>query len=94
MSIADWCSNSSYTPTIGYQQSLAVKKEDIATYQLIITAGQEKLGATPGVGASASGATPTSGGIGAGSVSSGAAMPMKTIGPVIAGLGAAVAVFL
>jgi hypothetical protein len=92
----DWCSNSSYTPTTGYQQPLSVKKEDIATYPLIITAGQEKLGATPGVGVSASGATPTSGGAGAGagSASSGAAMPMRTVGPVIAGLGAAMAVFL
>jgi hypothetical protein len=90
----DWCSNSSYTPTTGYQQTLTVKKEDIATYQLVITAGQEKLSATPGVGVSASGATPTSGGAGAGTGSSGAATPIRTVGPMIVGLGAAVAVFL
>lgn len=88
----DWCSNSSYAPSSGWQFHLTVKKEDIATYQLVIIAGEEKMSATPGVSASASGAIPTSAGVEA--RSSSAAMPRRTVAPVIVGLGAAVAVFL
>jgi hypothetical protein len=85
-----WCSDSTFAPSSGWQYPLSVKREEIATFQLVITAGQEKLSATPAVSAGVSSATPT----GAGAGSSGAAMPMKTAAPVIAGLGVAVAVFL
>lgn len=85
-----WCSISDFVPSSGLQYSVNAKREDIGTFQLVITAGQEKLIATPAVGASVSSATPT----GAGTGSSGAAAPMKTVAPMIAGLGAAVAIFL
>lgn len=46
-------------------------REDLATYQLVLTAGPEKL-------SEAQGGTPTAGEDG----STGAAMPMKTMGPM------------
>jgi hypothetical protein len=76
----------------GWSYSLSLARASIATYQIIITAGQEKLSATQGASASISGTTPT--GAAAGSGSTGAAMPMKTAGPVVVGLGAAAAIFL
>lgn len=85
-----WCSISDFVPSSGFQIAVSARREDIDTFQLFITAGQEKLSATPAVGASISSATPT----GAGAGSSGAAVPMKTAAPMIAGLGAAVAIFL
>ena len=92
-----WCSDSSFVPSSGWSYPLSsVKREDIGTYQLVITAGQEKLSATQGASVGGSGATSTStgSGVGAGTGSTGAAMPIRTAGPVLAGLGAAVAVFL
>jgi hypothetical protein len=85
-----WCTISDFVPSSGLQWPVSAKREDIGTFQLVITAGQEKLSATPAVSASVSSATVT----GAGAGSSGAAVPMKTVAPVIAGLGAAVAIFL
>lgn len=72
-----YCSETSVTPTTTVTRARSYKKEDIATYQLVVTAGLEKLSATGG--------------------STGAAAPMKTMGPmgpVVAGLGAAAAFFL
>ncbi|KAH7382580.1 hypothetical protein DE146DRAFT_669194 [Phaeosphaeria sp. MPI-PUGE-AT-0046c] len=89
-STPDWCSQSSFTPTTGWTMNRSDKKEDFATYQLVVTAGLEKLSATKG----ASGSPTTAGATGG---STGAASPMKTIGPmgpVVAGLGAAAAFFL
>lgn len=85
-----WCSQSSFTPTTGWTAERSIKKEDLATYQLVVTAGLEKLSATQGASGSSTTAGPTGG-------STGAAMPMKTMGPmgpVVAGLGAAAAIFL
>lgn len=76
----------------GWSYSLNLDRKSIGTYQIVITAGQEKLTATQGASASSSGATPTGGGAESGST--GAAMPMKTAGPMVVGLGAAMAVFL
>jgi hypothetical protein len=50
------------------------------------------LSATQGASASSSSATPTGGTAGSGST--GGAMPMKTAGPMVVGLGAAAAIFL
>lgn len=75
----------------------------LATYQFIITAGEEKLSATAGAGPTASDTKPTGtesgsgGAIGNGPAEptgTGAAAPMKTMAPLMAGLGAAVAVFM
>jgi hypothetical protein len=91
--VPTWCSDDEFYPSSGFTFTPSMKKEDLATYQLVITAGLEKLSATQG--ASSSGPTPTVGGAGSGS--SGAAMPIKTMGPmgpVMAGLGAAAAIFL
>jgi hypothetical protein len=90
---ASWCSSSGYYPESGDVRTVTVKREDIGTFQLVITAGMEKLSATQGAGAGASSATPTAS-AGAGDGSRGAAMPLKTAGPVLVGLGAAAAMFL
>jgi hypothetical protein len=66
----------------------------VVDYQVVITAGEEKLRATntavqvtrPGNDGPTGGATAGSG--------TGVAMPMKTVGPAVAGLGAAMAVFV
>jgi hypothetical protein len=90
---ASWCSSSDYYPESGDVRTATVKREDFSTFQLVITAGMEKLSATQGAGAGSSSATPTAS-AGAGDGSRGAAMPMKTVGPVLVGLGAAAAIFL
>ncbi|KAF2035198.1 hypothetical protein EK21DRAFT_42898, partial [Setomelanomma holmii] len=48
----DWCDQSSFLPASGYSNTDTVKKEDIGTYQVVITAGQEKLSATQSAAAS------------------------------------------
>jgi hypothetical protein len=90
---ASWCSNSSYYPESGEIVTLTLKREYVKTFQVVITAGMEKLSATQGASASPSSATPTAS-AGAGDGSRGAAMPLRTAGPVLAGLGAAAAIFL
>jgi hypothetical protein len=95
--VPTWCSDEEFYPSSGFTFEPSMKKEDLATYQLVITAGLEKLSATTSAtqGASSSGPSPTVGGASGGST--GAAMPMKTMGPmgpVMAGLGAAAAIFL
>jgi hypothetical protein len=75
-----------------WSSTAPLDREYIATYQVVVRAGQEKLSATPGTSAGGSGAVPTGTRPGVGST--GAAMPMKTVGPVVVGLGAAVAAFL
>jgi len=76
----------------GWSFTTSLARSQIATYQVVITAGQEKLSATQGASASSSVATPTGGAAESGST--GAAVPMKTAGPMVMGLGAAAAVFL
>jgi hypothetical protein len=104
-STPSWCSASDYTPTTGYAETYTMSPQTLGTYQLVITAGAEKLssatqgasgsslGVTPGASGSSilSGATPTASGV-AGSV--GAVGPMRTAAPILAGLGAAAAMFL
>jgi hypothetical protein len=90
-----WCTDRSYVPSSGYSYKPTIKKEDVGMYQVIVTAGEEKLKATQGASGSGASVTPTGAmGSGAGSASTGAAMPMKTVGPVVAGLGAFAAAFL
>jgi hypothetical protein len=90
---ASWCSIQGYYPESGDIRTVTVKRENVMTFQLVITAGMEKLSATQGAGLGASSATPTAS-AGAGDGSRGAAMPLRTAGPVLAGLGAAAAIFL
>lgn len=80
-----WCDDDSYFPPTGWVYSVTKKKEDFAYYQLVLTAGVEKL--------SAASATATKSGTGTNSQNK-AAAPMKTVGPVLAGMGAAMAIFL
>jgi hypothetical protein len=92
-STPSWCSETDYTPSSGYARTYTMSDNTLGTYQLVITAGAEKLSsATQGVSASLSGATPTASSGSAGSV--GAAGPMRTAAPVLVGLGAAAAMFL
>jgi hypothetical protein len=103
---ATWCSDSSASlssVTSTYEVS-SDENGGMATYQLVITAGQEKLAATAGATPSTNAAKPTGTGTstGAGDVagastgtSAGLAAPMKTGVPALAGVGAlAAALFL
>lgn len=106
-----WCSDENYFPSSGYVSTTAVKKEDFASYQVVITAGGEKLSATTKASASLTSASATGSGAmgssttessGAGSkasasvatASKAAAAPIMTVGPMVVGLGAAVAAFV
>ncbi|KAH8728971.1 hypothetical protein GQ44DRAFT_823730 [Phaeosphaeriaceae sp. PMI808] len=91
-----YCSDGSYLPKTGLVETATVQ---IATYQVIITAGEEKLSATQGASASNSLATPTAASRSVSvsasvSGSTGAAMPLRTAAPIVVGLGAAIAVFV
>ncbi|KAL1595054.1 hypothetical protein SLS60_009740 [Paraconiothyrium brasiliense] len=96
--IPDWCSSETDRSKISVPSSALVDtfqpaKSSFNQYQVIITAGEEKLpSATTGGVVSTSGSTPT-GTVGSGTGSPGAA-PMKTVTPALAGLGAAVAMLL
>ncbi|EAT79063.1 hypothetical protein HBH56_073600 [Parastagonospora nodorum] len=87
-----WCTDSSYLPSEGLVERPSVSREDVASYQVVVTAGEEKLKATQGSGVSGSVATPT--------VSvplstfTGAAAPVKTVMPALVGFGAVAAAFL
>ena len=95
-----WCSGSSGSiPGSFVESEKTLEVYNAATYQLVITAGEEKLSAT--TGASAATISPQATGsqaIGSQASSSptstagtGAAVPMKTVAPALAGLGAAAA---
>ncbi|KAH7072358.1 hypothetical protein FB567DRAFT_454806 [Paraphoma chrysanthemicola] len=87
----DWCNDASFVPSDGYSVTATIPRSDIGTFQLVVTAGQEKLNATQGAGVSLSSPTLTGSTSG---FSTAAAMPMKTMAPLVAGLGAAIAVFV
>jgi hypothetical protein len=99
-----WCSEPSASLssfTSKYEVS-SDKSGNIATYQLVITAGQEKLAATAGATPGTNAAKPTGTGTptGTGDVagastgtSAGLAAPMKTGVPALAGVGALAAAF-
>ncbi|PSN61820.1 hypothetical protein BS50DRAFT_146461 [Corynespora cassiicola Philippines] len=105
----DWCTiEGSEVPESARYQEFNMQDDLIATFSVIITAGEEKLSATTGAAASTTQATATSGGAGTGASDAtgptgtesgpvehtGAAAPMKTAVPALAGLGAAVAAFI
>lgn len=109
--VPDWCSVSGIptVPSSALTTSAPVPRSSFGTYQIIITAGEEKISAASGGTGSTSSAGPTgsqasSGGTNSstaptgtaptGTAPTGAAAPMKTMVPALAGLGAAVAVFL
>jgi hypothetical protein len=43
ISTPSWCSDENYFPSSGYVSVRSVKREDFASYQVVITAGAEKL---------------------------------------------------
>lgn len=102
--VSEWCTNTAVEPpSVGSFDTFTRDADIFATYEFIITAGEEKLSATAGSGPTALDAKPTGTESGTGSASgtgpaeatgTGAAAPMKTMAPLVAGLGAAVAVFL
>lgn len=95
---ADWCDQDTFPATYtGTVTSGTFAHSDIGTYQVVITAGQEKLNATTGASATLSSAQPTGSQAQSGSAAAtftGAAAPMKTVGPAVVGLGAAMAAFV
>lgn len=97
-STPDWCDDETYPSTFtGVQSTQTFRRDEFAMYQVIITAGQEKLNATAGASATLSSAQPTGSQAVSGSAVStptGAAAPMKTLGPAVIGLGAAMAAFV
>ncbi|KAJ4303692.1 hypothetical protein N0V90_002593 [Kalmusia sp. IMI 367209] len=104
--IPDWCSTGSggysdiSVPSSELLRTFKVDKSTFALYTFVITAGEEKIpSATTGGSASTASVTPTGSGGGSenpASETSGSpgAAPMRTVAPALAGLGAAVAVFL
>ncbi|KAJ4347081.1 uncharacterized protein N0V89_011017 [Didymosphaeria variabile] len=96
--IPGWCSSETdrskiSVPSSALAETYQPAKSSFNQYQFVITAGEEKLpSATTGGAVSTDGSTPT-GTEDSGTGSPGAA-PMKTVAPALAGLGAAVAMFL
>jgi hypothetical protein len=98
-----WCSGSSGSiPGSFVENEMTLEFYNAATYQLVITAGEEKLSATTGASAATPGPQATgSQAIGSQASSgltstarTGAAMPMKTVAPALVVLSAAAAAFL
>jgi hypothetical protein len=101
ISAPSWCSDESYFPSSGYVSVTSVKREDFASYQVVITAGAEKLSATAKASASVTGpsatgssATGSTASVSVATASKAAAAPIMTVGPVVVGLGAALAAFV
>lgn len=97
--VREWCTKEGAEPPSSEAIHTFTRDADyFATYEFIITAGEEKLRATTGAGPTGTDAKPTgTGASGTGpadATETGAAVPMKTMAPLVAGLGAAVAVFL
>lgn len=104
----DWCSGVSDdqgpVPSSALRKETLIDRDEIPTFTFIITAGEEKLpeptaGGTPSTEHTAATTTETGESEGSESTAttteeSGVAMPAKTLAPVLAGLGAAVAAFL
>ncbi|KAJ4360534.1 uncharacterized protein N0V89_001099 [Didymosphaeria variabile] len=108
--IPSYCKSGSTLPESVVAHTYAIEQEEIATYQVVITAGAEKLSATAGAMPSNSGPVPT--GTGAFTLhkgqnvvptETGSAAPVQETGaagmnlplhPALAGLGAAAVAFL
>jgi hypothetical protein len=93
-----WCDDASAN-TNSFTSTWEVRSGQasaIATYQVVITAGEEKMTATAGAGAGTGTAKPTGTGAPTGASSgnaAGLAAPMKTGVPALAGVGALAAAF-
>jgi hypothetical protein len=92
-SLPEYCTQSSAVSVEQVQTFSGEAQYYVNNYPLIITAGTEKLGAsaTPATGSAA--VTVARAGSGSASQATGAASPMKTMAPALAGLGAAVGAF-
>lgn len=86
-----WCTDEDRKEA--YTTTVEIAPTDIATYQLVLTAGLEKLSATQGASVSGAGAKPTESGASSNSVAptSTNAASMPTFAPAVIGLGAAAA---
>jgi hypothetical protein len=103
--VPEWCAEDPDNyPSSAFRSVFELPETDFATYQLIVTAGMEKLNATQGSGPTVASATPTSTGDEAAAPFTtsestgpaeftGAAGEMVAEGPLMVGLGAAVAAF-
>lgn len=105
--IPSFCTEGTTIPESYAVDTMTLSRSRINEFQVVITAGEEKLSATAGSSASGSGPAPTGTGAqgtaGNGTsptgpsaaasapINTGAAMPMITAAPMLAGLGAAVA---
>jgi hypothetical protein len=97
----DYCSAGSDAPVPSsvLQFNEVLPRDSFVNYEIIITAGEEKLSATTGGAVTTSGPEPTgpqtsNQGPAASETGNGASAPMRTMVPALAGLGAAAAVFL
>jgi hypothetical protein len=93
-----WCGTETDPANISVPSSELVKtfqraKSSFNQYEFIITAGEEKLPSATKGGAASTGSSAPTVTEGSGTGSPGAA-PMKTVAPALAGLGAAVVMFL
>lgn len=103
--VPDYCKSGSVLPASVRAHTYAIEQEDIATYQVLVTAGLEKLSATAGATPATSFAIPTATGSftlqrGQNTLPTGAAEAAGAAGailplhPALAGLGAAAMAFL
>jgi hypothetical protein len=94
-SLPEYCTQSSAISVEQIQTFSGESQYYFNNYPLIITAGTEKLGASAAATPTAGDASVTVARAGSGSASqvTGAAVPMKTMAPALAGLGAAVGAF-
>jgi hypothetical protein len=90
--IPDWCTNDTFPSTFTGTTQTVPFDSDVKTYQVVITAGLEKLNATAGVTGSPPTVQPTVAQTASASLPTlTAAAPMITAGPAVVGLGAAMA---
>ena len=95
----EWCEDEAYLKTFNgdsREVPASVLGQEVSTYQVVITAGLEKLNATAGASATPSTVQPTgtqTNSTGVSTSGSAAAAPMKTAGPAFVGFGAAMAAF-
>ncbi|KAJ4288392.1 hypothetical protein N0V90_011627 [Kalmusia sp. IMI 367209] len=102
--IPSYCESGSSLPDSVVANTYTIEKSEIATYQVVITAGEEKLSATAGATVSNGGAAITGTGAspnnvptgtgGAPAEETGAAGAVLPLHPALAGLGAAAMAFL
>ncbi|KAH9868861.1 hypothetical protein J1614_007936 [Plenodomus biglobosus] len=74
----DWCIDEAYLPTESYTSSYQVQPTYIAMYQVVITAGEEKLSGMSRASAMPGTATPTSSPVSPGSIVGSVATPTET----------------